>query len=64
VRTLTVTDDCEEMQTVFFILGPVLYTDEHEVVVHVEDNVGLIQHCKKADKANGLGEDFVEQFSR
>ncbi|MFM8613041.1 MAG: hypothetical protein ACKOD0_10140 [Actinomycetota bacterium] len=33
-------------------------------MVHVEDNVGLIQHCKKAYKANGLGEDFVEQFIR
>ncbi len=33
-------------------------------VEHVEDNVGLIEHCKKAYKANGLGEDFVDQFIR
>ena len=32
--------------------------------LHVEDNVGLIEHCKKAYKANGLGEDFVDQFIR
>jgi 2,4'-dihydroxyacetophenone dioxygenase len=64
VHTLTVTDDCEEMQTAFFILGPVLYTDDDENVVHVEDNVGLIEHCKKAYKLNGLGEDFVDQFIR
>ena len=64
VHTLTVTDDCEEMQTVFFILGPVLYTDDDGTVVHVEDNVGLIEHCKKAYKLNGLGEDFVDQFIR
>ena len=58
------TDDCEEMQTVFFILGPVLYTDDDGTVVHVEDNVGRIEHCKKAYKLNGLGEDFVDQFIR
>ncbi len=46
------------------ILGPVLYTDENDKVIHVEDNVGLIEHCKKAYKANGLGEDFVDQFIR
>ncbi len=41
-----------------------LYTDENDKVIHVEDNIGLIEHCKKAYKANGLGEDFVDQFIR
>lgn len=63
-HTLTVTDDCDEMQTFFAILGPVLYIDDDDKVVHVEDNVGLIELCKEAYKANGLGEDFVDQFVR
>ena len=63
IHTLTV-DDCDEMQTVFIICGPVLYIDDADTVVHVEDNVGLIELCKERYAANGLGEDFVDQFIR
>jgi hypothetical protein len=45
-------------------LGPALYIDDDGTVVHVEDNVGLIEHCKKAYELTGLGEDFVDQFIR
>jgi len=64
VHTLTVDDDCEEMQTFFVICGSVLYIDDDDKVVHVEDNVGLIELCKEAYGANGLGADFVDQFIR
>jgi len=43
VHTLTVDEDCPEMQTVFVICGPVLYIDDEDRVVHVEDNIGLIE---------------------
>jgi quercetin dioxygenase-like cupin family protein len=64
VHTLTVDDGCEEMQTFFVICGAVLYIDDDDAVVHVEDNVGLIELCKEAYAANGLGADFVDQFIR
>jgi quercetin dioxygenase-like cupin family protein len=64
VHTLTVDGDCEEMQTVFFIQGPVLYIDDADAVVHVEDNVGLIELCKTEYEKVGLGADFVDQFIR
>jgi quercetin dioxygenase-like cupin family protein len=64
IHTLTVEDDCPEMQTVFIICGPVLYIDDKDTVVHVEDNVGLIELCKTTYEANGLGADYVDQFIR
>jgi hypothetical protein len=52
------------MQTLFVICGPVLYIDDQDHVVHVEDDVGLIELCKQAYGENGLGADFVDQFIR
>ena len=45
MHTLTVDGDCDEMQTFFVICGAVLYIDDNDTVVHVEDNVGLIELC-------------------
>lgn len=66
VHTLTVPDDgsCDEMQTMFVILGPVLYIDDGDNVVHVEDNVGLIELAREKYAESGLGADFVDQFIR
>lgn len=64
VHTLTVDDDCDEMQTMFVICGPVLYIDDADRVVHVEDNIGLIELARERYAANGLGADFVDQFIR
>ncbi|MFI5050426.1 MAG: 2,4'-dihydroxyacetophenone dioxygenase family protein [Gaiellales bacterium] len=64
IHTLTVDDDCPEMQTVFVICGPVLYIDDEDKVVHVEDNVGLIELCRETYEACGLGADYVDQFIR
>ena len=52
------------MQTLFVICGAVLYIDDDDKVVHVEDNVGLIELCRTTYEANGLGADFVDQFIR
>jgi quercetin dioxygenase-like cupin family protein len=64
IHTLTVDDGCDEMQTVFIIQGAVLYIDDADNVIHVEDNIGLIELCKQAYAANGLGVGFVDQFIR
>ena len=63
VHTLTVDDD-DEMITFFYIGGAVLYTDEDDNVVHVEDNIGLIQLCRDHFEKVGLGADFVNNFIR
>jgi len=52
------------MQTVFVICGPVLYIDDEDRVVHVEDNIGLIELCKTTYEASGLGVHYVDQFIR
>ena len=64
VHTLMVDDDCEEMQTLFIICGAVLYIDDSDAVVHVEDNVALIELCREHFERVGLGVDFVDQFIR
>lgn len=64
VHSLTVDGDCEEMQTVFFIQGPIVNIDENDQVVGVEDNIDLIERLRSAYEANGLGADFVNQFIR
>ena len=62
-HTLTV-DDAEEMQTFFFVDGPVLYVDDDDRVIHVEDNLGLIRQCREHFDSVGLGADFVDQMIR
>jgi hypothetical protein len=52
------------MQTMFVICGPVLYIDGEDTVVHIEDNIGLIELARERYGANGLGADFVDQFIR
>jgi hypothetical protein len=52
------------MQTVFIICGPVLYIDDHDNVVHVEDNIGLIELARNQYEEVGLGAAFVDQFIR
>ena len=46
------------------ICGPVLYIDDAERVIHVEDNINLIELARERYAANGLGADFVDQFIR
>ena len=58
-HALTV-DDAE----VFFVDGPVLYVDDDDRVIHVEDNLGLIRQCREHFDSVGLGVDFVDQMIR
>ena len=46
------------------ICGAVLYIDDDDKVVHVEDNIGLIELCRTTYEASGLGADYVDQFIR
>ncbi len=63
IHTLTVDDD-DEMQTVFFILGPTLYLDAQDRVTLIEDNFHLIQTARDHYVRVGLGAGFVNQFIR
>jgi hypothetical protein len=45
-------------------LRPVLRIDAADRVVHVEDNIGLIELARERYAANGPGADFVDQFIR
>ena len=64
VHTLTVDGDDDEMQTLFIIMGAVLYIDDNDQVQTVEDNVGLIELAREHYAQVGLGADFVDQFIR
>ncbi len=64
VHTLTVDGDHDEMQTLFIIMGAVLYIDDNDQVQTVEDNVGLIELAREHYEQVGLGADFVDQFIR
>ena len=63
IHSLTVDDD-DEMQTFFVIGGAVLYIDDEDNVVSVEDNMNLIELCRTHYEEVGLGADFVNQFIR
>lgn len=62
-HTLTCAD-CDEMQTFFFVDGPVLYVDDDNNVTYVEDNLGLIRVFREHYEKVGLGADFVNRLIR
>ena len=64
VHTLVVDDDVEEMITFFYVGGSLVYEDENDNIVGVEDNVGLIKVCREHFEKVGLGGDFVHNFIR
>jgi len=55
---------CPKKQTMFVICGAALYIDDDDRVVHVADNIGLIELCRTTYEASGLGADYVDQFIR
>lgn len=63
IHTLTC-DGEDEMQTLFFIQGPILYVDDADRVIRAEDNFELIRMAREHYEAVGLGGDFVNQFIR
>ncbi len=60
----TLTVDEGEMRTFFYVDGPVLYVDDDDRVIHVEDNLGLVRQCRQHFEKVGLGADFVDQLIR
>ena len=64
VHTLTVPEDCEEMITFFNISGCMIYLDEDNKQIGMEDVFTKIDMCRRHYAAVGLGADYVDQFIR
>ena len=64
VHTLAVDDDVEEMITFFYVGGSLVYLDDDDNILGVEDNIALIEMCREHFEKVGLGGDFVLNFIR
>ena len=64
IHTLTVPEDCPEMITFFNISGCMIYLDEDNKQIGLEDVFTKIDMCRSHYEAVGLGADYVEQFIR
>lgn len=64
IHTLTVPEDCTEMITFFNISGCMIYLDEANKQIGLEDVFTKIDMCRKHYDAVGLGADYVNQFVR
>jgi 2,4'-dihydroxyacetophenone dioxygenase len=63
-HTLVVPDDVEEMITLFYVTGCMIYVDPWGKETGYEDVFTKITMCRKHYSENGLGSDFVDQFIR
>ena len=64
IHTLTVPEDCEEMITFFNISGCMVYLDDQNKQIGMEDVFTKIDMCRRHYVSAGLGADYVEQFVR
>jgi hypothetical protein len=64
IHTLVVPDDVDEMITLFFVTGSLLYCDESGNVVGADDVFTKLNMVRKHYLSLGLGEDFIKQFVR
>jgi quercetin dioxygenase-like cupin family protein len=64
IHTLTVPEDCPEMITFFNISGCMIYLDENNKQIGIEDVFTKIDMCRRHYTAVGLGADYVDQFIR
>ena len=64
IHTLTVPEDCEEMITFFNISGCMIYLDDDNKQIGMEDVFTKIDMCRRHYAAVGLGADYVDQFVR
>ena len=64
VHTLVVDDDVEEMLTFFHVTGSLVYLDDDDNILAIEDNISLIEMCREHFEKVGLGGDFIENFIR
>ena len=63
-HTLTVTDGCEEMITLFTVFGALIYVDQDGVATGYDDVFTSIQRYRDHFEDVGLGADHVKQFMR
>lgn len=63
IHTLVV-DEGEEMQTLFHVLGALIYVDESGKAVAYDDVHTKIALCRQHFAKVGLGADYVDQFVR
>lgn len=63
VHTLTC-DEVDEMKSLFFIMGPIIYMDDDDRVVMVDDNRQMIDRCRAHYAKVGLGADYVDRLIR
>ena len=64
VHTLVVDEGSGEMVTMFQIHGAMVYLDEADNVISVDDVFTRIEQCRAHFAAVGLGADYVDQFVR
>lgn len=64
VHTLTVPEDCPEMITFFNISGCMIYLDEQNRQIGIEDVFTKIDMCRKHYAQVGLGADYADRFIR
>jgi 2,4'-dihydroxyacetophenone dioxygenase len=64
IHTLVVPEDCEEMITFFNISGCLIYLDEDDRQVALDDVFTKIDMCSAHYDKVGLGADHVTQFIR
>ena len=64
IHTLTVPEDCDEMITFFNISGCMIYLDDNNKQIGIEDVFTKIDMCRRHYTAVGLGGDYVDQFIR
>ena len=63
-HTLVVPEDVEEMITFFYAGGSLVYLEDDDNILLIEDNVQLVEMCREHFEKVGLGGDFVLNFVR
>jgi len=56
--------DEEEMVTLFHINGPIIYLDDDDKVLAIDDNRALIERAREHYANVGLGADYVDRLFR
>ncbi|MEO1198294.1 MAG: 2,4'-dihydroxyacetophenone dioxygenase family protein [Pseudomonadota bacterium] len=59
-----VCDEGQQMVTLFHINGPIIYVDDNDDVVAIDDNKALIERARAHYAEAGLGADFVDRLFR
>ena len=63
-HTLVVPEDCEEMATIFYVTGALVFVDPDGAAVGFDDVFTRLELARAHFARVGLGADFVDQFIR